>query len=89
MDEVKKQLWDKLQDDICELNEGLQRLLETWAAKWSIQEEDVISEIDDMDWNIKTLEKFYSLTEKLWIKIVTIEEALEQEQDIAKKESKL
>jgi hypothetical protein len=29
MDEVKKQLWDKLQDDICELNEGLQRLLET------------------------------------------------------------
>lgn len=89
MDEVKKQLWDKLQDDICELNEGLQRLLETWAAKWSIQEEDVISEIDDMDGNIKTLEKFYSLTEKLWIKIVTIEEALEQEQDIAKKESKL
>ena len=80
---------DKLQDDICELNEGLQRLLETWAAKWSIQEEDVISEIDDMDGNIKTLEKFYSLTEKLWIKIVTIEEALEQEQDIAKKESKL
>jgi len=89
MDEVKKQLWDKLQDDICELNEGLQRLLETWASKWSIQEEDVISEIDDMDGNIKTLEKFYSLTEKLWIKIVTIEEALEQEQDIAKKESKL
>jgi hypothetical protein len=29
MDEVKKQLWDKLQDDISELNEGLQRLLET------------------------------------------------------------
>ena len=62
MDEVKKQLWDKLQDDISELNEGLQRLLETWANKWTIQEEDVISEIDDMDGNIKTLEKFYSLT---------------------------
>ena len=89
MDEVKKQLWDKLQDDISELNEGLQRLLETWANKWSIQEEDVISEIDDMDGNIKTLEKFYSLTEKLWIKIITIEEALEQEQEIAKKETKL
>jgi hypothetical protein len=28
MDEVKKQLWDKLQDDISELNEGLQHLLE-------------------------------------------------------------
>ena len=89
MDEVKKQLWDKLQDDISELNEGLQRLLETWANKWTIQEEDVISEIDDMDGNIKTLEKFYSLTEKLWIKIITIEEALEQEQEIAKKETKL
>ena len=55
MDEVKKQLWDKLQDDIAELNEWLQKLLEVWVNKWSIQEEEVISEIDDMDWNIKVL----------------------------------
>ena len=89
MDEVKKQLWDKLQDDIAELNEWLQKLLEVWVNKWSIQEEEVISEIDDMDWNIKLLEKFYALTEKLWIKVVTIEEALEQEQEITKKETKL
>ena len=42
-----------------------------------------------MDWNIKLLEKFYSLTEKLWIKVVTIEEVLEKEQEESKKESKL
>ena len=89
MNEVKKQLWDKLQDDIAELNEWLQKLLEVGVNKWCIQEEEVISEIDDMDWNIKLLEKFYALTEKLWIKVVTIEEALEQEQEITKKETKL
>jgi len=89
MDEVKKQLWDKLQDDISELNEGLQHLLEVWVNKWTIEEEEIISEIDDMDWNIKLLEKFYSLTEKLWIKVVTIEEVLEKEQEESKKESKL
>ena len=38
MDEVKKQLWDKLQDDISELNEGLQHLLEVWVNKWTIEE---------------------------------------------------
>ena len=89
MNEVKKQLWDKLQDDIAELNEWLQKLLEVGVNKWCIQEEEVISEIDDMDWNIKLLEKFYALTEKLWIKVVTIEESLEQEQEITKKETKL
>ncbi len=65
MDAVKKQLREKLQDDISELNEGLQLLLERGAQKGTIEEEDVISEIDDMDGNIKLLEKFYSLTEKL------------------------
>lgn len=89
MDALKKQLWEKLQDDISELNQGLQELLETGAHKGTIEEEDVISEIDDMDWNIKLLEKFYALTEKLWIKILTIEEVLEKEQQISKKESKL
>lgn len=29
MDAVKKQLWEKLQDDINELNPGLQALLES------------------------------------------------------------
>lgn len=89
MDVVKKQLREKLQDDISELNEGLQVLLERGAEKGMIEEEDVISEIDDMDGNIKLLEKFYSLTEKLWIKILTIEEVLEKEQENSKKETKL
>ena len=89
MDAIKKQLRDKLQDDISELNEGLQDLLEKGVNKGTIEEEDVISEIDDMEGNIKLLEKFYDLADKLWIKILTIEEILEQEQESSKKESKL
>ena len=89
MDAIKKQLRDKLQDDISELNEELQDLLEKGVNKGTIEEEDVISEIDDMEGNIKLLEKFYDLADKLWIKILTIEEVLEQEQESSKKESKL
>ena len=89
MDAIKKQLRDKLQDDISELNEGLQDLLEKGVNKGTIEEEDVISEIDDMEGNIKLLEKLYDLADKLWIKILTIEEVLEQEQESSKKESKL
>ena len=58
MDAIKKQLRDKLQDDISELNEGLQDLLEKGVNKGTIEEEDVISEIDDMEGNIKLREKF-------------------------------
>ena len=89
MDAIKKQLRDKLQDDISELNEGLQDVLEKGVNKGTIEEDDVISEIDDMEGNIKLLEKFYDLADKLWIKILTIEEVLEQEQESSKKESKL
>ena len=89
MDSTKKQLRDKLQDDINELTPGLQALLETGAIRGMIEEEEVISEIDDMEGNIKLLEKFYDLSEKLGIKIVTIEELLEKEQESLKKETKL
>lgn len=89
MDSTKKQLRDKLQDDINELTPGLQTLLETGANRGMIEEEEVISEIDDMEGNIKLLEKFYDLSEKLGIKIVTIEELLEKEQESLKKETKL
>ena len=89
MDSTKKQLRDKLQDDINELTPGLQSLLETGANRGMIEEEEVISEIDDMEGNIKLLEKFYDLSEKLGIKIVTIEELLEKEQEALKKETKL
>ena len=89
MDSTKKRLRDKLQDDINELTPGLQALLETGANRGMIEEEEVISEIDDMEGNIKLLEKFYDLSEKLGIKIVTIEELLEKEQESLKKETKL
>ena len=89
MNSTKKQLRDKLQDDINELTPGLQALLETGANRGMIEEEEVISEIDDMEGNIKLLEKFYDLSEKLGIKIVTIEELLEKEQESLKKETKL
>ena len=89
MDSTKKQLRDKLQDDINELTPGLQALLETGVNRGMIEEEEVISEIDDMEGNIKLLEKFYDLSEKLGIKIVTIEELLEKEQESLKKETKL
>ena len=89
MDSTKKQLRDKLQDDINELTPGLQSLLETGVNRGMIEEEEVISEIDDMEGNIKLLEKFYDLSEKLGIKIVTIEELLEKEQESLKKETKL
>jgi DNA-directed RNA polymerase sigma subunit (sigma70/sigma32) len=48
----------------------------------------MIAEIDDMDLNIKIVEKFYSLAEKLGIKILTIEEILETEAKQVKKETK-
>lgn len=67
----------------------MQSLLESGAKKGVIEEEEVISEIDDMEGNIKLLEKFYDLSDKLGIKILTIEEILEQEQEALKKESKL
>ena len=89
MDKVRKQIWEQFKDDIGELSEGLQKLLTTGAEKGEIQEEDIIAEIDDMEGNIKILEKFYGLAEKLGLKIITIEEILEVEAKEVKKESKL
>lgn len=86
---IKKQLWDQFEDDISELNKKLQDLLLRGLKAGEIQEEDIISEIDDMDTNIKILEKFYSLCEKLSIKIITIEEILQKEAKSSLRESKL
>lgn len=86
---IKKQLWDKFEDDISELGQSLQELLMEWLKKGKIQEEDIISEVDDMDTNIKILEKFYSLCEKLSIRIITIEEVLQEEAKESLRESKL
>lgn len=86
---IQKQLWEKLEDDITELNKPLQLLLEESLEKGKVMEEDIIAEIDDMDSKIKMLEKFYDLAEKLWVKVVTIEEKLEEEIKDEVKESRL
>ncbi len=88
MQKAKKQLWDSFQDDINELSAPLQELLTKWFNSGEINEEDIITEIDDMDLNIKAVEKFYDLADKLGIKILTIEEVLEKEAEEIKKESK-
>jgi RNA polymerase primary sigma factor len=89
MDKARQHIWEQLKDDIGELSEGLQKLLTHGAEKGIIQEENIISEIDDMEGNIKILEKFYDLADKLGIKIITIEEVLEKELKEVKKESKI
>ncbi len=89
MQKIKQQLREKFQDDIAELNKSLQKLLEQWAKTWTVKEEDIIAEIDDMDWSAKLLEKFYDLCDKVWIKIITIEELLELEAKESVKESRL
>ncbi len=89
MQKLQKQLWDSFQDDISELSKPLQELLKEWFNQWTINEEDVISDVDDLDLSIKMIEKFYELADKLSIKIITIEEVLEKEAEEAKKETKL
>ncbi len=89
MQKTKKQLRESFQDDINELSPELQDLLKAWFASGILNEEDIIAEIDDMDLNIKIVEKVYDLAEKLGIKILTIEEVLEKEAQAVKKESRL
>ena len=89
MAKIKQQLREKFQDDITELSKPLQVLLSKWFKNGSVNEEDLISEIDDMDMSAKFLEKFYDLSEKLSIKIVTIEEVLELESKELVKETKI
>ncbi len=89
MQKLKKQLYDSFQDDINELTKPLQDLIKQWFETGKISEEDVIADVNDMDLNIKVLEKFYELAEKLSIKIITIEEVLEKEAWEIKKETKL
>lgn len=89
MQKLQKQLWDSFQDDVGELSKPLQELLKEWLNHGTINEEDVISDVDDMDLSIKMIEKFYELADKLSIKIITIEEVLEKEAEETKKETKL
>ncbi len=89
MAKIKQQLREKFQDDITELSKPLQLLLNKWFKGGSVNEEDLISEIDDMELGAKMIEKFYDLSDKLSIKIITIEEVLEKESQELVKESKI
>ncbi len=89
MDPIQKQLWEKLQEDIKELSPGLQQLLEKSLTVGVLTEEDILTEVDDLDAKIKMLEKLYDLADKLSIKVVTIEENLEKEAKEAQKEKRL
>lgn len=89
MAKIKQQLREKFQDDITELSKPLQVLLSKGFKTGSVNEEDLISEIDDMEMGAKMIEKFYDLADKLSIKIVTIEEILEKESQELVKETKI
>jgi len=85
---IKEQLREKFKEDIAELSKPLQHLLEQWLKTGAIKEDDVISDIDDLDLNVKMLEKFYNIADKLAIKIITIEEVLEKELEKTKETMK-
>lgn len=75
----RQQLWEKLSEDINELTPELQNLLKKGAQSGHITEDEILTEVDDLDAKLKTVEKLYELAEKLSIKIYTIEEIFEQE----------
>lgn len=79
MQNPKLTLWEKLEDDINELTKWLKELLRKWIDKWYITEDEIISEINDIDKQIELLEKFYELSDKFGVRIETIEDILERE----------
>jgi RNA polymerase primary sigma factor len=86
---VKKTLWEKLEDDIKELPKGLQELLKKGLERGYITEDEILSEVDEIDKQIETLEKFYDLADKLGIKIETIEDILKKEAEEMQKQKRL
>ncbi len=86
---IKQTLWEKLEDDIKELPKGLQTLLRKWLERWFVTEDEILSEIDEIDKQIEVLEKFYDLADKLGIKVETIEDILKKEAEEMKKQRRL
>lgn len=85
----KRDIRNKLLDEIFDLPSWLQQLLKEWYENGYVSEDAVIFQIDDIESKSKTLEKFFELAEKLSIKIETIEEMLEREREKMQEESKL
>jgi len=57
----------------------LQKLLEVGIDKWFITEDEILSQIDDLEEQVEQVEKMYDLTDKLSIKIITVEDLLMKE----------
>ena len=76
---AKAKLREQLLEQIKELPDGLQKLLRQWLEKWYITEDEILSQVDDIDKQVEILEKLYELAEKLSIKIETIEDILIKE----------
>ncbi len=89
MDKAKKKIWEQYKEEIAELPEGMQNLLASGVEKGKVCEEDIISEIDDMDGKVKFFERFFDLSEKLGVVIITIEEVLGEDVKQMKKTSKI
>lgn len=87
MSSMKQVIWDKLLDDINELPKKLQELLENWFEKWFITEDEILSEVDEIDSQIEVLERFYEISDKLSIRIETIDDVLKKQSE--KKTTKL
>lgn len=89
MSSAKIALWDKLSDDIAELTPNLQKLLRSGLDRGFMTEDEILSEVDDIDRQVELLEKFYELAEKLSIRIETIEDILIKEMKETQAQSKL
>ncbi len=89
VDKNKQKIWQNLQDDIRELPSNIQQLLKKGMEIWYIKEDDIISYIDEIDKQVDIVEKVYDLADKLWIKILTIEDILKKEAQEYKNQSKL
>jgi RNA polymerase primary sigma factor len=79
MMQAKIALRDKLYDDISDLTPGLQKILRAWLEKEYITEDEILSEINDIEKQVELLEKFYELADKLSVRIETIEDILVKE----------
>jgi len=89
MSTAKIALWDKLRDDIAELTPNLQKLLRSGLDRGFMTEDEILSEVDDIDRQVELLEKFYELSDKLSIRIETIEDILIKEMRETQAQSKL
>ncbi len=86
---VRSALREKLADDIADLTPGLQKLLKSGLEKQHITEDEILSEINDIEKQVEFLERFYELADKLSIRIETIEDLLVKEVRSGQQESKL